>query len=206
MNLPVFAGTERQKVSKIIDWLFKNIKTKKWTREEFEKKLFSRTPEQVISEGHVCYMFPCVDLCAVASELLLANGFKPTIVLDRNVMKGESGFHMAVEFLLCGKPVHLRIRRHDITIVGGFFRQTEKRPVVLKAQVSHSVFSQSYFSLFGVKNFTALEKLLGTEKFLLTERNLERMHNLFPRLNTMRRRAVFRSTRRIVKVFSKKRL
>ena len=75
MQLPVFRGSETQRVSKIIDWLFKNIKPRRWGAQEFEAKFFHRSPEQIIREGHVCYMLPCFDLGAVAAELLLANGF-----------------------------------------------------------------------------------------------------------------------------------
>ena len=204
MEWPVFSGTQKEKVEKITDWLLKNIKPRSWSKEDVNKLLFSRSPEQIVKDGHSYYMLSCVDIGSVAAELLFANGFQPTLVLEKHKKKGKEGTHFSVEFSLNGKPTHFKITRTVIEILPGLSTKTETRPILLKLPLKTSKASTPYWELFGVRNLQDLRKKLQSNNLELFERSTRRVPGRVKRANIMARRASFRVGRTIKKPFKRR--
>lgn len=104
-EIPIFKGTDIEKIQKCVRWVKKNVKLKRWKTEQIEKEFGNRTPKQIIESGNSFYMRNCLDRTVVAMEVLKRNGFQPKMLIETLQYQGQEGFHFALE-LQAGKKLH----------------------------------------------------------------------------------------------------
>ena len=105
LELPVFEGSQMEKVSQILDWIGKNIEKRRWTDEEIEEKFAKRSAVEILNDGHTCYMNPCGDYTFVTAEILKRNGFDVTLVIEelKRPHKEYAEIHFAIELSMDGE-------------------------------------------------------------------------------------------------------
>ena len=96
-EIPLFSGTEMEKVEQCIKWVKRNIQSTRWSDEKIERYLSKRTPKQIIDSGQVFYLRSCLDRTLVLIETLKRNGFQPTMVAELFELKGVKAPHFAIE-------------------------------------------------------------------------------------------------------------
>ncbi|MFH1586585.1 MAG: hypothetical protein ABID38_01875 [Candidatus Diapherotrites archaeon] len=175
MKIPKFTGTDKQKVNAIAKWLYTEFKRVRVTPEQMSNDLFNRTVNKVIEEKKLCYNVPCADSAGVAAEALLENGIPAWIVLEKKIHKnGEESFHLSTEFIVDGKPNHLKVTRSEVSIVSGNRTTTSYRPVVKKVEIVQPIGARSVLSLFGVNSRDDMAKVLNGFDWKKMDRNFKK--------------------------------
>lgn len=175
-EIPVFSGSEIERIKKCVKWVKKNVKLKRWPDKRVEKEWSVRTPKQVLESGQTFYMGNCLDRTTVFLEVLKKNNFSPTMVLQILNHKRYGEFlHFAVEFKAGGKT-------HFADFVGGdkvIIKQGEYKnhnPLIESIKVQR--FPGKKFSMnknfwestgknpmeHGAKNFSIKKRIEGMKK------------------------------------------
>ena len=83
----------------IVTWADINIRRIAWTNEEILQKFGKRSASQILSEGHTCYMNPCLDLTLATIPLVKARGFEPILVVEELIhpVTHQPAVHFAIE-------------------------------------------------------------------------------------------------------------
>ena len=104
-QIPVFRGTETERLEQAIKWVKRKVRLRRWTNQEIGKFFSKRTPREILDSGHAFYMNSCLDRTLVLMETLKANDFKPKMVSELLSVKGINVPHFALEMKIEGKTV-----------------------------------------------------------------------------------------------------
>ena len=103
-EIPIFEGTEMEKLVECIKWAKRNVLLKRWKNEQIERFFSKRSPNKILESGHTVYMNNCLDRTLVLMQALKKNNLQPTMVAELLEVKGIKAPHFAVELNLEGKP------------------------------------------------------------------------------------------------------
>ena len=107
-------------VSSTLFWLDKRVKRRRWSDSEIDEQFAKRSAEQVLAEGHTCYMNPCLDFTLVLHDTLRINGLDPVMAI-RELSGGGYPFnrlHFGSEFVYEGEPYFLEFKTLNEVFLG----------------------------------------------------------------------------------------
>lgn len=101
MSIPKIEGTGLTRITNFVEWVDQNIVRAQWDNQRIENKYANRTPREIIEEGNVFYMNPCLDLTLVYTALANENGVGGNMVIEVYNAPSRLDFnpiHLAMEF------------------------------------------------------------------------------------------------------------
>lgn len=104
--------THKPKIEKTIDetlaWIGSNIERRKWTDNEIVAKFAKRGANQIMEDGHIFYLNPCVDFGLVFLELMKRKGIPGSLVIEEMVdPRYGYSLHFATEVSSDGKTFYV---------------------------------------------------------------------------------------------------
>jgi len=158
-GLPIFSGSELQKVQQAIDWYYAHTDPVKVSPEQFEREFFSRSPEQILRERHVDYQAPCPSFTGLVGQVLLKSGLEPKIVVEKHLNeKGKKVVHFFLEIEIGGKLMCMDAGRNGIFLENANPTKKKERKVIARKKVTAEMFRQPVVAVLGIKSAKDLER------------------------------------------------
>ncbi len=98
IDYSLFSG-ELEIIPYCINWINKNIEKKYWENDKVIEKFSKRSANQIIKEGEVFFMSPCLDLTLVAKKIF--DDHLDSILVAQEIYSNSYGInslHFAIEF------------------------------------------------------------------------------------------------------------
>ncbi len=126
-------------VVKEIRWVQRNIHLERWTPDDFHRKYWRRTPEQVVQSGETNFLGPCMDLTIVMLDRLKKKGYNPELLVQEliNEHSLQPSLHFAIEVPINGKihTIDFYAQKRAVFYEGNFNpRRTHTTPFHLNVQ------------------------------------------------------------------------
>jgi len=173
-KLPVFSGTEMQRLQKCIRWVKRNVALQRWQNQRVAREFSVRSPKQIIASGQTFYMGNCLDRTIVLMQALKKNNFRPKMVVE-GLEHSRYGryMHFGIELKIGGKQHFVDFASRDKVLIGqGQYVNASK----MVQRISVKRFPSALFSMkANFWNATGVTpKTLGLKDFS-SEANVKRM-------------------------------
>jgi hypothetical protein len=163
MEIPdISAYSQREYVLGMVRWIDSTLERRIWSVGELRHKLMTRSPEQIIQDGHICFATPCFDLTSVTAETLRLAGFEVTVVLCRMKRLFQPvGLQSGIEVELDHTPHIVGFGRTSKRLQAGRYEVVGPRKEVLRERVvGASSARRTHLQLFGIGSYYDLPRIL----------------------------------------------